>query len=405
MMHRTLFLIVIALLAPVLRAKEPPFFPLGLWYEGGVGDARDNVLPRDLGEAAKVYERDFADIEAHGINVITIPNSPPEHHRLVLDTAQKHNLRVILELGLDGGPLGHMIRGQRPMEDSAIQAELDKVVTPIKHHPALLRVQLLDEPPNEAFGRYGKIADAVKKFDPKIPPFCCLTGGSDGDKFLAESKSDVVAFDMYPLGPTVKEGDPKPMKDFAMYAQRFADWAEQHEASSWAVVQCHDITGQLRLPTAGELRCMTYASLATGNRGVFWFLYQSEHVDQALMGGLVDRDFKPRPLWDEVGKLAKDLAPLSKLLIALKPDRRTQASAGPRGLAYVLRDKEMTAYVFVVNLDTNQPQKLDISIEERAGLRVKSVILDNQMKADHVGGDVIWHDTLHPGGGVLYRIE
>jgi len=405
MKHGMLFVVILALLSTTTHAAQAPFFPLGLWYEGGVGDVRDHVLPTDPAEAAKVYERDFADIEAHGINVITIPNSPPEHHRLVLDTAQKHNLKVILELGLDGGSFGHMIRGQRPMDDAAIKAELEKVFAPVKNHPALLRVQLLDEPPGDALVRYGLIAEAVRKFDPKMPSFCCLTGDSNGDKFLTDSKSDVIAFDMYPLGPNVKEGDPKPMKDFATYAQRFADWAEQHKASSWAVVQCHDITGQLRLPTAGEVRCMTYASLATGNRGVFWFLYQSEHVGQALMGGLVDRDSKPRPLWDEVGKLAKDLAPLSKLLIALKPDRKTQASAGSGALAYVLRDKEGTAYVFVVNLDTNQPQKLDISIEEKAGLRVKSVILDGDMKADHIGGDVIWHDTLHPGGGVLYRVE
>src|SRR5215213_6465584 len=87
-------------------AAEPkePFFPLGIWYEGGVGDARDNVLPADPAKAAAVYEANFKDIAAHGINVMTIPNSPPDHHKLVLDTAHKHNLKVILELGLDGGP-------------------------------------------------------------------------------------------------------------------------------------------------------------------------------------------------------------------------------------------------------------------------------------------------------------
>src|SRR5690242_14918133 len=87
--------------ATSLAAEGKPFFPLGVWYEGGVGNVRDNVLPTDPKEAAAVYDKNFADIAAHGVNVFVIPNSPPEHHQFVLDTAQKHNLKVILELGLD----------------------------------------------------------------------------------------------------------------------------------------------------------------------------------------------------------------------------------------------------------------------------------------------------------------
>ena len=181
-------------------ATQPAFFPLGLWYEGGVGAARDNVLPADPVSAAPVYEKNFADIAAHGVNLIVVPNSPPAHHKLVLDTAQKHGLKVILELGLDGGPFGNMIRGQQPVDDAAVRRELETVLAPIKDHPALLRVQLLDEPPGDAFDRYGKIAAAVKAFSPKTEPFCCLTGVSDGGAFLKATKSDVVAFDAYPVG-------------------------------------------------------------------------------------------------------------------------------------------------------------------------------------------------------------
>src|SRR5438477_6873416 len=143
--------------ASTSRGDDKPFFPLGIWYEGGVGDARDNVLPADPAKAAEVYEKNFADIAAHGINVMTIPNSPPDHHKIVLDAAQKHGLKVILELGLDGGPFGHMIRGDRPMDDAVVRQTLEKVLGPIKDHPALLRVQLLDEPPDGSFERYGHI--------------------------------------------------------------------------------------------------------------------------------------------------------------------------------------------------------------------------------------------------------
>ena len=120
-------LTLLALSTASVHADDPEkFFPLGLWYEGGVGNARDNVLPADPAAAATVYDKNFADIAAHGINVIAVPNSPPPHHKLVLDTAQKHGLRVILELDLDGGELGHMIRGNIPLDEAKARAFLEK---------------------------------------------------------------------------------------------------------------------------------------------------------------------------------------------------------------------------------------------------------------------------------------
>ena len=333
-------------------AEQKPFFPLGVWYEGGVGSVRDNVLPADPKEAAAVYEKNFADIAAHGVNVFVIPNSPPDHHRLVLDTAQKHGLKAILELGLDGGPFGHMIRGQQPMDDGVVRATIEKVLVPVKDHPALLRVQLLDEPPDEAFGRYGKIAEAVRAVGPRTEPFCCLVGAADGDKFLAASKSDVVAFDMYPIGVNTPPGDPKPLKEFAAYALRFTRWAEKHNAGSWAVIQCHAITGNLRFPTPAEMRCMTWSALANGSKGVFWFLYQSERVGQAMMDGLVDREFKARPLWDEVGRLTKEIAPLTATLTGLKDPQEVRQD-DPLLMVRRLTSSTGRKFLFVVNLDTN----------------------------------------------------
>ena len=53
-------------------------------------------------------------------------------------------------------------------------------------------------------------------------------GDSDGDAFLTASKSDVVAFDMYPISPSVTEGDEKPLRDFAAYAERFDMWERKY---------------------------------------------------------------------------------------------------------------------------------------------------------------------------------
>src|SRR6185437_15551900 len=325
MKRLSLFLIAsLFALTSVARADSKAFFPLGVWYEGGVGAARDHVLPEDPQKAAAVYDQNFADIAAHGINLIVVPNSPPNHHKAVLDAAQKHGLKVILELGLDGGPFGHMVRGDQPMDDAIIHKTLEDVYAPIKDHPALLRVQILDEPPGDGFERFGHIVDALRNYAPGALPFSCLTGGSNGEAFLKATRLDVLCFDGYPIGAGVKEGDQKPLRDFGNLCQQFTDQAAKHNATPWTVIQCHAITGQLRFPTNAEMRCMTWTALANGQKGIFWFLYQSESVGQAMMDGLVDRQFKSRPLWDEVARLTKELAPLTPVLSDLRDEKKIE---------------------------------------------------------------------------------
>lgn len=381
------------------------FFPLGVWYEGGVGKARDNVLPEDPMVAAVTYDENFADIAAHGINVITVPNSPPDHHKTLLDSAHKHGLKVILELGLDGGPFGYMIRGKQPMDPALVEATIESALKPIKHHPALLRVQLLDEPPEDAFARYAQVAAAVQQASPGTPAFCCLVGMANGEAFLQATKSDVVAFDFYPLGEGAKAPVEELLGDFAKYAQKFSDWAAAAYADSWAVIQCHELTGGLRFPTEAEVRCMTYSALATGNRGVFWFLYQTQRLNkETVMSGLVDREFKGRPLWEEVRRLAKEIKPLTPVLAELRPDHQTTIES--TGHAFPLRDHKGKLYVWVVNFDTVNDQRVETKLpfgktaKRLGGSNGWSNIYKARGKAP-----LTWRETLPPGGGALYRIK
>src|SRR5262245_33281574 len=260
---------------------EENHFPLGIWYEGGVGALRQNVIPEDPAEAAKMYDRDFADIAKHGLDVLVVPNTPPAHHKVLLDAAQKHSLKLIIELAHEGGDIGNMIRGPVPMEFPRVQRMLDESLKPIQEHPALWKVQLLDEPPIPALQRYAQIADVLRNYDPKHAPFCCLVGNGPVEPFVKVTKSDVAAFDFYPIGVKTPTGDSRTLQEFARVAGRAAHAAEANGAHAWAVLQCHAITGQLRFPTPAEIRCMTWLSLAAGNKGVFWFLYQTEALNPA----------------------------------------------------------------------------------------------------------------------------
>src|SRR4051812_12546860 len=100
-MIKKITLLIAFLSAPLLAQPRQDFFPLGLWYEGGVGASRQNSVPEDPSAAAKQYDRDFADMQAHGINCVVVPNTPPAHHKPLLDAAHKYNLKLIIELGLD----------------------------------------------------------------------------------------------------------------------------------------------------------------------------------------------------------------------------------------------------------------------------------------------------------------
>lgn len=384
-----------------------PFFPLGVWYEGGVGNNRDNVLPESPEDAAKVYEQNFADLESHGINVITIPNSPPPHHKLVLDTAAKHHIKVILELDLDGGVIGDIVRNNKPFDKERLIKELREKLGPVIDHPALLRVQLLDEPPGGAFKVYGEVAALMKEIYPKAEPFCCLVGGENSKAFLELTKSNVVAFDFYPYSGGVTEGDVGPLKAFEGVASRYVKDAEASNADSWAVLQCHEITGgALRFPTKPELRCMTHVSLATGNRGVFWFLYQSERFGVSAMNGLVDKQFKPNPLWDEVGELTKEIAPITATLATLHPDQEMKLESKNDAVKVFGLSDGNTRYAYAVNYDCQHASTYELQLDDKSAKSVEPLTPGAATKTMmQRNGKLEWSGELQPGDGVLFKVK
>src|SRR4051812_18721791 len=103
-MKRFLTFVVLAfLLIPASTSRSADdMFPMGVWYEGAVGPARNDLTPADPAEAAKMYQRDFADIAAHGVNLAVVPNTPANHHKVLLDAAAANKVKLIIELGYEG---------------------------------------------------------------------------------------------------------------------------------------------------------------------------------------------------------------------------------------------------------------------------------------------------------------
>jgi len=398
--------LLLLFLTPLARAAD--FFPMGTWYEGGVGAARQNAAPEDPQEAAKMYDRDFADIAAHGLNVVVVPNTPPNHHKPLLDAAEKHHLKLIIELGLDGGDIGHMIRRTKPLEMGKVHEIFETTLRPIMDHPALWKVQLLDEPPaGEPVQRYAKIADALREFDPKHAPFCCLAGVRGVGDFAKTTKSDLAAWDFYPINVKHATGDPAPIKSLLKAAENANKQARDANANTWAVLQTFAITGRERFPTPAEARAMTWLSLASGSRGVFWFLYGTQSLDadhKTIMSGLVD----DKPLWGEVGKLTNRISALQEILADLTPVKNASL-ANSDGNVHVLKDSKGAFYVFVVNIDTTNSRKITTHFGAAGEVAGEAEVLrlpdKHKMPVVHEGAQVTWDDELDAGDAALYRIE
>lgn len=390
----------------LVHAKVDKVFPLGVWYEGGVGGARDNVLPAGPKQAAPVYDRNFADIAAHGVNVVVVPNSPPDHHKPLLDAAAAHGLLVIPELGLDGGPVGAAIRDAKAPDPKLVREQLAKALDPIRSHPALWRVQLLDEPAGgQPIRNYAAVAQVLKSYDPDVKPFCCLAGPGPVREFADAVRPDVTAFDFYPFGAGKAPNDIPSLRDFEAASAAAVGESRKVGADCWAVIQCFAMTGATRYPAPTEVRAMTWLALGTGAKGVFWFLYQTEHVNPAQeMSGLVDRDFSARPDWDEVSHLTKELKPLTRYLLDLKPAGDEKATVIRSKSMYPMTDSKGRKYLLAVNVDPSVPQTLHLSLKT-AATKVLRLPDKKVIPSVHNGDTLTWHEEFAPGDGALYVVE
>ena len=401
-------LVLLTCIASIAGASQ--FFPVGVWYEGGVGAFRNDLIPDEPAIAAKDDRRDFADMAAHGINAAVVPNTQPNHHKALLDAAAANHVKLIVELDREGGELGQMVRGSLPCTDETIRSTFDTKLKPIMRHPALLGVQLIDEPTTDTYQRYAKISSALESYAPKLMPFSCLIGNGPVDSFCKTTKSSVVAFDCYPFGVGNKIGDPAPLLGYDGVANAACVAAAKYGTPVWAVIQVHSITNGLRFPTPAEARCMSYVALANGSKGIWWFLYQTEYWNKErseFMGGLVDGDFKPNPCLAEVGKLTAEISKLSPILLRL--NIATDVPVKADTIAHVLKDSDGHIYVFAVNTDTLSSRKITVRLDTAStGSREPAVTklpAKTAIDGSLFGDQVIWSDTLAPGDGALYEVK
>ncbi len=419
----TAFLCLATVLSPASLLSDPPQvrtnpleqprFPLGVWYEGGVGAFRHDLIPEDPELAAPLYLRNFRDIAARGCDTAVVPNTTPPHHKPLLDAAQTAGIKLIIELGHEGGEIGTMIRRNSPNPE-ALDRYLRETLVPIARHPALLRVQLLDEPWPELFDAYGTVARQVRSSVPGVEPFCCVIESANIEAFLKKSGSDVAAFDCYPIGWKTPVGDRAALERLRRVATEAAAVCSRNGVEAWAVLQCHSITNVHRFPTPAEVRCMTHLALAAGCRGIFWFLYQTEWWNRdkgEIMAGLVDEEYRERPIWREIGLLTREIRRIEPVLRRLCPIE-APSGAESDGSVHWLRDEGGGLHAYVVNMDVTRVRLVRTSIPVPSGSGALVVARKHSASGGasvrrraSASGQAEWTVSLPPGGGALFHLS
>lgn len=293
-----------------IKYQAKPFFPIGVWFEG---NPLWGGYPNSVAGAKAYYDRCFADMAAHGINTVAVPNCPESLWEMLLQSAERHRIKVVLEVG----PLVSLITS-----GTATEAQVHKAVKSIHgkigKYQSLLRYQVRDEPAPTMVPNWLLVQRVLATVDPTRPAFSCFCSVDALTSVTSQTQLSEAVFDIYPLGtgaPAQTLGGFVPALD--AFRKASAD------NTPWAVLQSFAKPGAWRYPSPEELRAMTYLSLAAGCKGVFYFIYQTLPSHPEKLEGLVDPGGKPKPIYEEVTRLAREMGKLSPLLLQL---RSTSAS-------------------------------------------------------------------------------
>jgi hypothetical protein len=303
-----------------------PFFPLGFYWVAR--EERHYRLLAETGFNTVVYEAvpqggvtdDFAAAEA------------------TLDLLQRCGLKGIVDFSWS-------VRGPR-----SEMAEIQRGVERLRHHPAVLAWEIVDEP--HGFGGVGpeelqQAYDLIHSLDPYHPIFVNFYVA--GYSTLCLNALDILGRDPYPV----------PREPLGMVATSVEEMARLSGGTKplWITLQAFSEPPAFTRPTFMQVRCMTYLALLRGANGLLYFLYGYP----GCPAGEPMPDAYPS-LWGEFPRLAREIPALLPILAA-SPGKDggsvpniTVETTSP-GLEWSLREYKGHLHLLAVNA-TPRPLEL-----------------------------------------------
>ena len=264
--------------------------------------------------------------------------------------------------------------------------------------PAILGYNMKDEP--DLSWLWGLVAGKriLETADPERPVLINFNNLVKARSFAPYLT--LTCTDKYPLQP----GSPGRPEDLFSWCRQIAK--DTDNKRQWVIVQSFgDAPWRRRrgyiVPTPEQVRLQTYAALAGGARGIFYYSYS---YDRYLM--MMDQWGNPSERFEEVRKLAAKLIPLCHRLLDCLVDFDAQLTLNnKRVIAGALFDPVRNVhYVVTVNTDTESPQQTTLSLPQAwtaAGKNVYDLIgLREGGPASRNTGLA----ALEPGGGCIYLV-
>lgn len=390
----------------------PPAHPeLDDYFAWGVsgsleGQNRILELPDEMVAAvlARGWRENFFDTSARfgGIVMHRHGDEGVENLARLLDLTAEHGFKVEASTYITG-----YYEPKVPREE--LEALARRVVERFKDHPALLAWYILDEPRAEQ----GILRDhwiwgrrLVESMDPDTPVLTAFNNPRSVAMYAPYT--DVAQIDWYPVSRGGFEGRYAPAANAAMCEIAWENGARR----VWFIPQAF-ANDERRLPTAPELRLMTYHPLACGATGILFFSWQSRPPWHPWGGAeaIVDIVLNPTgEIGEEVARLARVIPIIGPVLL------RTEwvADSGIEVQCDLIPVYELPAIradlnrgesydvIVVTNQDVSRPQSATVTLPQ--GMVDGRMLMDLHRREPIALDGGSFELTLDPGDGRILAL-
>ena len=381
---------------------EPPpghYIPIGAWYHWFEATG-DEAIDREY------YQTTFAELAAHGIDLLVTTFVPPANRIWLLEEAEEQRIKVIMDMRemtvLVGSPV--------PINQAEADQLAEELTAPIRDMPALFGYYIADEPGMHGFlpENLGIAREAFEKADPEHSLFSCFFLWYLMGKYFKAMQPDILLTDIYPIDyETIPEDF---INGWHIHLFQFLlrnAWRVAGGKPAWMVTQAFSAPTTWRMPIFEELRALTYLALNQGFTGIIYFCYQSV-VDGYgyVITGLVDFDGQHTENYERMSEFHQELEPVKTALMWSEPVDAIIQAPEPFDLA-MFRHQLGFHYVMAVNKDVLNPRTGIFEIPVHLLPNVEAIFDEASGAAlpfENAGDVVRFSWTLNPGDGRMFRI-